>query len=419
MEMYTGYTGIAPSATVINLKVLDNEGSGFLSDVIEAIDWAVANRDEYNIRVINLSIAVAPVESYRDDPLCQAVAQATEAGIVAVTAAGNFGVDESGQVVYGGITSPGTSPQAITVGAVDTRWTDERSDDLVTPYSSRGPARWRSVDPETGAVLFEDYAKPDLVAPGHDLASLMAHDNFLVQNYPWLKTNKKANRFSNAKYMYLSGSSISAGVVSGAAALMLHANPSLTPNMVKAILMYTAQIMEGPDMFEQGAGLLNIEGAVRLAQALSLDAGALEPGDVLLAGEFPDVESLIAGETVVWSQSLIWGGGRLRGRGLFRNSHLAYASSLIWGNRRNLRAWGASVEWQDGMFSDDYVVFGGNDDWLYLAATGVVWQNRTIIDDFYSVEPTSLIWGGYRSRRLRTGSLIWGGSRRCFGWRCR
>ena len=136
-----GYTGIAPGANLINLKVLNQFGSGRTSDVIAAIDWCITNKAIYNIKVINLSLGAPVVDSYKKDPLCLAARRAFEAGIVVVTAAGNYGKDIRGQKVYGGINSPGIEPSVITVGASNTFGTDARSDDTVASYSSRGPTR--------------------------------------------------------------------------------------------------------------------------------------------------------------------------------------------------------------------------------------------------------------------------------------
>ena len=83
--------GVAPGANIISLKVLNAQGKGLAADVIQAIDWAVANRARYNIRVINMSLGGAVTQSYRDDPICQAVERAYRAGIVVVASAGNFG----------------------------------------------------------------------------------------------------------------------------------------------------------------------------------------------------------------------------------------------------------------------------------------------------------------------------------------
>ena len=120
------YRGIASAARIVNLRVLGDDGSGLASYVIEAIDWAIENRKAYDIRVINLSLGAPVLQPYRDDPVCEAVERAVAAGIVVVAAAGNFGW-QNGRQVWGGITSPGNDPAAITVGAVDTHGTAQRS----------------------------------------------------------------------------------------------------------------------------------------------------------------------------------------------------------------------------------------------------------------------------------------------------
>ena len=142
------------------MKVLDENGRGVISDVIAALEWAIANKNAYNIRVANLSVGAAVTESYWTDPLTLAAKRAVDAGIVVVAAAGNLGKNKLGQSQYGGITAPGNAPWVITVGAYSHEGTLRRNDDVMAAYSSRGPA----------AVDFE--AKPDLVAPGTGVVSL-------------------------------------------------------------------------------------------------------------------------------------------------------------------------------------------------------------------------------------------------------
>src|SRR5262249_19778604 len=133
--LFTG--GIAPGANLINVRVLGDDGSGYTSDVLAGIDWVIANKAKYNIRVMNLSLGHAVMEPCATDPLCQAVGRAYAAGIVVVAAAGNYGTAPDGRMILGGIVSPGNSPFAITVGAINTMATVDRSDDAVTSYSSR------------------------------------------------------------------------------------------------------------------------------------------------------------------------------------------------------------------------------------------------------------------------------------------
>ena len=131
-----------------------------ISNVIAALDWVVANKASYNVRVVNLSVGAAVTESYHTDPLTRAAKRAVDAGIVVVTAAGNLGKNAHGQLQYGGITAPGNAPWVLTVGAFSHEGTVIRTDDVMAGYSSRGPT----------AIDFA--AKPDLVAPGTGIVSL-------------------------------------------------------------------------------------------------------------------------------------------------------------------------------------------------------------------------------------------------------
>ena len=131
--------GVAPGVNLINLRVLDSTGAGTDSTVIAAIERAIALKDQFNIRVINLSVGRPVFEGYKMDPLCHAVEQAWQAGIVVVVAAGNDGRDNSmGTNGYGTITSPGNDPYVITVGAMKAMGTYDRGDDQIARYSSKG-----------------------------------------------------------------------------------------------------------------------------------------------------------------------------------------------------------------------------------------------------------------------------------------
>jgi serine protease AprX len=221
------FRGIAPNANIVNLRVLDQSGAGTDTSVIAAIDQAIALQSTYNIRVINLSVGRPVFESYTDDPLCQAVEQAWQAGIVVVVAAGNDGrVNTEGTNGYGTINSPGNDPYVITVGAMKTMGTYDRGDDLIASYSSKGPS------------YLDHIVKPDIVAPGNLVVSLLAPGTpTLAAEYPqnavplsyYLDT---AGSGTSANYMLLSGTSMATPVVSGAAADLLQAHPSLTPDQV-------------------------------------------------------------------------------------------------------------------------------------------------------------------------------------------
>ena len=179
------FAGMAPGAHLINLRVLNAEGAGYASDVIDAIDWAIAHRRASGIRIINLSLGHGVVESYRDDPLCEAVERAVAARILVVASAGNYGKLPDGRAIIGGITSPGNSPWALTVGALNTKGTADRADDLMATYSSRGP------------TYLDGIVKPDLVAPGNRIVSLGAPDSSLWETYPQLQRSATALPISN------------------------------------------------------------------------------------------------------------------------------------------------------------------------------------------------------------------------------
>ena len=251
--------GIAPAAHIVSLKVLNSAGSGYISNVIAALDWSITNQSAYNIRVINLSVGAPITESYTTDPLTLAAKRVVDSGIVVVAAAGNLGRNSLGNPQYGGITSPGNAPWVLTVGASNTKGTITRTDDEIAPYSSRGPS----------AIDYS--AKPDVIAPGTGIASLSDPTSSL---YVSKAANLLAGTLSTSykPYLALSGTSMAAPMVAGTAALMIQANPKLTPNLVKAILEYTAQ-KYAYDTLTQGAGFLNTRGAVDLARFFVTQGG--------------------------------------------------------------------------------------------------------------------------------------------------
>ena len=311
-------TGIAPGANLLVLKVLDHTGRGYISDVIAAIDYAVARRAALNIRVINLSVATGVYESYETDPLTLAAERAVRAGITVVAAAGNHGRSPAGNTQYGGITSPANAPWVLTVGASSHTGTPERADDTIAAFTSRGP------------TALDYRAKPDLVAPGMGIESLSDPDSSLYSTaaaylLPGTTTTPAL------PYLSLSGTSMSAPVVSGTVALMLQVNPALTPNAVKAILQYTAEVYTAYDPLTEGAGFLNAKGAIELARHLANAS----------AGEYPD--------TSRWGAALIWGNQLVKGGRLTADAN-AWPTSVTWGAARF--ADGEAISWGTRCSSD-------------------------------------------------------------------
>jgi serine protease AprX len=272
------FRGVAPRADIVSLKVLDKYGNGRASTLIRAIAWAIAHREQYDIRVMNISVE-GPVNVPADrDPLALAVEKAWKAGIVVVCAAGN-----EGDFGPGGILSPGNDPYVITVGALDTRQTSARADDAVTHYSSIGP------------TLYDEYAKPDLVAPGNKVVSLRATASYIDRTYPQNRVPlpaywPAAPAWASEDYFTMSGTSAAAPVVAGAVALMIEQDPSLTPDDVKLRLMATADALPGTTAGVQGTGVLDVPGALAATAradgpTLSADLG---DGHTVLP---PDVET--------------------------------------------------------------------------------------------------------------------------------
>jgi serine protease AprX len=307
-------SGIAPAARLISLKVLDGSGQGHISDVVAAFDYAVAHRADFNIRVINLSVASGVYESYDSDPLPQAALRAVQAGIVVVASAGNAGRDQNGNTQYGRVTAPGNAPWVLTVGASSHMGTIDRSDDTIAAFSSRGP------------TAVDRTAKPDLVAPGVGIESLAAPSSTLyTSDAAYLLPGTTQTAYE--PYLSLSGTSQAAPVVAGTVALMLEANPALTPNAVKAVLQFTAQVYDGYDALTQGAGFLNAAGAVSLARFLSVPSALPSP------------------DTTGWSMRVIWGTHVVRGGQLTPDAS-AWATNLSWGSTTT--AAGQPVAW--GLF---------------------------------------------------------------------
>jgi serine protease AprX len=304
--------GIAPGAHLVALKVLDAVGGGYISNVIAALDYAVAIRRTFNIRVINLSVAAGVYESYETDPLTLAAKRAVDAGIAVVTAAGNAGRDGENRARYGGITAPGNAPWVLTVGAAHDMGTADRKDDTVAAFSSRGPTH------------LDGMAKPDLVAPGVGIESLAEPGSTLYTTRPGARLWGTVPT-ATPPYLRLSGTSQAAPVVSATVALMLQANPSLTPNAIKAILQYTAEANGRYNHLTQGAGFLNARGAVQLAREWT-DAGPAAAFDGI-----SELDSVAASDTgPPWSRRIIWGKQRLAG-GVITPDANAWGTGVVWG----------------------------------------------------------------------------------------
>ena len=341
--------GLAPGVQLVNVRVLGADGVGRTSDVIAGIQWAIANRARYNIRVINLSLGHPVMEPSATDPLCEVVADAFHAGIVVVAAAGNDGVAADGTRVLGGITSPGNSPWAITVGSLNTWGTVKRSDDTLTTYSSRGPTR------------FEGTVKPDVAAPGNKIVSLEASGSNIPAEYPYLH---RAGNGTNS-YMQLSGTSMAAPMVSGGVALLLQGTPGMNPSQVKMALQAGATYMPDAGLMGAGAGSVNFMASRKLTTTSlgllpsNLIGGLLSPASGaifwdtgtlasrLYAGVGIRLLSILQGP-IVWLNSTLLNTGDLNLLGLGNPLASIAAKSLVYGQVADWPSsqsimWGTSI----------------------------------------------------------------------------
>jgi serine protease AprX len=358
------YSGVAPEANLIDLRALDANGAGTDSTVIAAIQQAIALKNAYNIRIINLSLGRGIPASYTQDPLCQAVEAAWKNGIVVVVAAGNLGrLSVYGSNGFGTITAPGNDPFVITVGAT-------KSNGLATPqaetkasYSSKGP------------TTYDHVLKPDLMAPGSAIVSLAAPGATLEASYP---NDVVAGTDGKADYFTLSGTSMATPAVAGAAALMLEEQNTLTPDQVKARLMKTAYKMgmfstsayvphlfmsfvDFYDLFSVGSGLLNVQAATTNTDLAPAGVGsALSPYAVY--NQQTGVVSLVYGNGTVSSNSVVWG------------SSVVWGTSVVWGSNLvsgNSVVWGSSIPWNNNLLSAFSVVWGSSTG--TASASSVVW----------------------------------------------
>jgi len=362
------YRGIAPGAFIVNLRVLGADGSGYASDVVEAIDWAIEHRKAYNIKVINLSLGTPVLQPYQDDPVCEAVERAIAAGMVVVVAAGNNGQSVDGKRIFGGITSPGNHPDAITVGAVDTHGTPYRSDDTVAAYSSRGPTR------------FNLALKPDMVAPGSHIVSAEAQGSYLATTY----SQRHVTGAGADGYLQLSGTSMATGVVSGAAALLLEQKGRLSPRETKAVLQMTSSFMPEEGLMAGGAGSLNVLAAAEFVgdpRKASLPRTVLAGQEVVASGvaftthAFAQQKSGVVGSTsIFWGtakpQSIFWGttnGNDSIFWGTNNNDSIFWGTnsndSIFWGTNNN-----DSIFW--GTSSNDSIFWGTNSNDSIFWGTG-------------------------------------------------
>ena len=246
-----GHQGVAPGARIVSVKVAGHDGITTVPQVVAAIDWVIDHRnsDGLNIRVLNLSLGRQGVTTHVGDVLSAAVERAWDAGIFVVVAAGNDGDTQSH------LDSPAIDPYIMAVGAVDTTGEDEDDEDReernVPSWSARGDGN----------------RNPDLVAAGRSIASYRVPGSTADVSAP-------SARYGDDLFLG-SGTSQSAAVTSGLAAVMLSANPNLKPDYIKAALLNGTFDLEEVGARRQGHGHIDTPGA--LATELVRPARVLAP----------------------------------------------------------------------------------------------------------------------------------------------
>ncbi len=216
------YPGVAPRANVINVKIADDQGNSSMGDLIAGLQWVYLNRATYNIRVVNLSLHSSIAESYMTSPVDAAVEFLWTNGIFVVVASGNTG-NAPDAVSY----PPANDPFVMTTGAIDDKGTNSTGDDVPAAFSSAG-------------VTQDGFTKPELLTPGVNIVSDTDTNSILYQQ--GLAHGKVV---TPGPYLTLSGTSMAAGVMSGAAALVIQNHPNWTPGQLKCSFVTKARKLSG------------------------------------------------------------------------------------------------------------------------------------------------------------------------------
>jgi serine protease AprX len=380
------YAGIAPVVDIVALRVLGDDCAGNTSDVIDALEWIARNHETYKIKVVNISLGHGVLESIFTDPLVQAVERLSRKGIAVVTAAGNKGVNPTTHGPgYGGVGVPCNAPSAICVGSLDTQGTPDLTDDRVSESSSRGPTR------------FDLQAKPDLVAPGVNIVSLAVRGSRLFNEFENLRVPGATGQ---PEYLSLSGTSMASPAVAGAAALLLRENHALSVHALKISLQFTARLVPLTDVLTQGAGALNITGALTLADAInpSVPRGANWIRHRLTAANRDP-----AGNTINWSRRIIYGDRFVKPHyaelHLFRwDDDLVWSYDLLSSGIDWAHQAGDNIVWGN----DDNIVWGNGDNIVWGNDDNIVWGNQA--DD-------NIVWGNDESDNIVWGiddNIVWG-----------
>ena len=355
--------------------------------MIDALEWIARNHETYKIKVVNISLGHAVLESIFTDPLVQAVERLSRKGIAVVTAAGNKGVNPAtGEPGYGGVGVPCNAPSAICVGSLDTQGTSGSRPTIASPdSSSRGPTR------------FDLLAKPDLVAPGVNIVSLAARGSRLFNEY---RAPARARHERQAGLLHAVGHEhgvAGGGRRRGAAAA---GEPRAVGSRAEDLAAVHGRLVPLTDVLTQGAGALNIAGALTLADAINPN---VPRGKNWIRHRLTAANRDAAGNTITWSRRIIYGDRFVQPR--YAELHLfRWDDDIVWAydalaERHRLGQPGRRhIVWGH----DDNIVWGNGDNIVWGNDDNIVWGNAA--DD-------NIVWGNDESDNIVWGiddNIVWG-----------
>jgi serine protease AprX len=369
----TGTVGLAPKAKLTSIKVGTSNGAVDVSQMVAAVDWVVAHRNDDTanpIRVINLSYGSGGTPNYWTDPVQFAVEQAWKAGIVVVAATGNGGT---------AMTDPATDQFILNVGSAATNGTPSTSDDTISTFTN--------LTSSTAANR-----RADLLAPGQSIVSLSDPGSNIDTTYPAARTGTTLFRGS--------GTSQATAITSAAVALLLQSRPKLTPDQVKNILMYNGSVLTAGNAAGKGYREVNVNMALAAATPTATQTNTWSSG----TGNIEDARGgshvvrdgvSLTGEATVWGplgsatwaprsaartawSAGSWMGYRVAGDGWTGSS---WASKTWAAGTWAGQPWGGATSWVDPDWSGHY--------W-----SGHYWSNGTWSGHYWSSDDWSTAsWG--------------------------
>ena len=359
-----GFAGVAPSANLVSLDVMNDDGEATVADIVAACDWILAHKQADNIRVANFSLHATEPTSLFFDPLDQAVEKLWLNGVVVVTASGNYADSgaESG-VPY----APGNDPFVITVGAADVQNTVQTADDTAAPWSAWG-------------YTPDGFMKPEISAPGrYVIGPVSAGAGLTVERPDRVITDPSG-------YMQLSGTSFASPMVAGAAAMLLAQHPDWTPDQVKGALMVSASATPAATPGSLGVGELDVALARRVTDPPNPNAGL---DQFLTTGS----DGTVSFDSAAWQTAALndpnWGSAAW--------SDPAWGSAA-WGSA----AWG-SAAWGSAAWTD---AAWGSAAWGSAAWGSAAWGSAA----WGSAAWGSAAWGSAAWGSAAWGSAAWGSS---------